>query len=179
MRVTVPRPKTLLAGLWKAVDGTFSSRRSLVFGALLTASLYGVLVLSTFPEYTYQLLSADLFYLDQAILALTANLYATIGVFGLGLMGVYAVLTAVALMHFFIQVRSSGMGGALTGAGTAPAFLVGGCAGCGAGVLGLVGAAGAITLLPFQGNGIRLAGILLLAGVLGYAGDPRTCSVDR
>ncbi|MDY6778570.1 MAG: hypothetical protein SVU32_07935 [Candidatus Nanohaloarchaea archaeon] len=163
--------------LKEAFQGALHAPRYILLAAALTIALFVVLVLSSFPEYSYQMLSANLFFLDQAVVALTANLYATIGALGLGLMAVYAGLTAVALLHLYVQFQSSGIGTALTGAGgTAPVFLIGGCAGCGAGILGLLGAAGALTLLPFQGNGIRMLGIGLFVFFLGKAGDPRTCS---
>ncbi len=180
VRITLPRPMAVLRKIREAFSGTFHSPVYVVVGALLTVLVYGLFALSTFPAYTVQLLSADVAYIGEALGTLTANLYASIGAFGLGVMVLYSFLTAVVILHLVIQFRTAGVKEAMAGAGgAAPAFLIGGCAGCGAGLLGLVGAAGAIGLLPFQGNGIRVLGVLLLLGLLAYAGDPRTCSLDR
>lgn len=180
MRVTVPRPAPALRQLWNAISGTLGSPRYLLAGGILTALVYGLFILSTFPVYAWQLLSADIRYIDQALVALTANLYASTGLVGLGLMAVYSFLTAVVFLHLYIQFHTAGMQEGMAGVGgAAPVFLIGGCAGCGAGLLGLAGAAGAISLLPFQGNGVRLLGTVILLGFLGYAGDPRTCALDR
>ncbi|MFB6166656.1 MAG: hypothetical protein ABEJ62_00130, partial [Candidatus Nanohaloarchaea archaeon] len=177
MRVTVPGPRKFLRELENALRGTLHSQRRFVSAAVLSVSVYSLFVLSTFPEYSWQLLSSDLAYLDDALIALNSNLYASMGLLGTGLMVAYSVLTALVLLHITTQVRRGGVYFSLGGiGGMMPVFFLGGCAGCGAGLIGLLGAAGAIGLLPFQGNGVRLLGSLFLIGFLGYYGDPRTCS---
>ncbi|MDY6769425.1 MAG: hypothetical protein SVU88_00465 [Candidatus Nanohaloarchaea archaeon] len=179
MRVTVPRPSTAAAQLCRSLRGTMSSPRLVVAAAGLTAVIFSVFVLSTFPSYTLQLLGADVGYVGAALAALTTNLYASIGALGVGLTVVYSALTAVVLLHLSIQVQTAGLSASFGGAsGAVPVFLIGGCAGCGAGVVGLLGAAGALALLPFNGNGVRLLGVVFLLGFLAYQGDPRTCTLD-
>jgi len=143
----------------------------------VAVTTYCLLVLSTFPTYSLQLLGADLGYLDEALLALTANTYRTTGAVGLALVVAYAVTTGVALTVAIGRVRVAGRGGAGGLSTVLPGLLASGCASCGAGVLGLLGFAGALATLPFHGNLLRLAGLLLLVGYLARLGDPRQCSV--
>ncbi|MFD1586829.1 hypothetical protein ACFR9U_07530 [Halorientalis brevis] len=143
-------------------------------GAVLT---YVVLVLSAFPGYTVQMLETSLAYADDAVLALTANTYASTGWVGVGLMVAYSMLTGVALVVAGTQLRTQRRAGAGGLTSLVPALVASGCASCGTGVLGLLGFAGAVAILPFEGNLLRLGGILLLVGYLARTGDPRTCAV--
>ncbi len=170
--------KSLALDLKEAVAGTLKSKESLVAVAIVSGLMYIFLVLGTFPEYSWQMLGNSLFYLDEALVALTLNLLQTTSFIGLGLVVLYSVLTGVAVTHFAIQLNVQGGITGLAGISSLPAFLVGGCAGCGAGILGIFGFFGAVAALPFHGNGVRVLGILLFAYFLADAGDPRTCGID-
>ncbi|MDY6774101.1 MAG: hypothetical protein SVS85_02775 [Candidatus Nanohaloarchaea archaeon] len=179
MRVTVPRPRKFITDLRSGIEGTLHSPQKVLWALGLTLLIYSLFVLSTFPTYSWQLLTADIGYLGEALAALNSNFYASMGLLGTGLMAGYSALTAVVLLHLVIQIRTGGFHLEMTGAsGLVPVFFLGGCAGCGAGLLGLLGAAGAIGFFPFRGNGIRVLGSLFLLGFLGYYGDPRTCNLD-
>ncbi|MFB6076833.1 MAG: hypothetical protein ABEK12_01735, partial [Candidatus Nanohaloarchaea archaeon] len=105
------------------------------------------------------------------------NFHASYGAVGLGLLALYAVLSGIALYNVAVLVRMHGFKQLVNAGSITPAFLVGGCASCGAGLLGLLGFAGALAGLPFQGTELRVLGILLLAYFLSSTGDPRTCSI--
>ena len=152
-----------------------TSRGRTLATVFVAVATYCLLILSTFPTYSLQLLGADLGYLDEAVLALTANTYQTTGTVGLGLIVAYAVTTGVALTAAAGRVRVAGRSGASGLSTVLPGLLASGCASCGAGVLGLLGFAGALATLPFHGNLLRLAGLLLLVGYLSRLGDPRRC----
>jgi hypothetical protein len=143
----------------------------------LAATTYVVLVLSSFPEYSVQMLGAGLEYVDDAVIALTANTYATIGAVGLGLIVAYALLTGVAITNALGRVRRFGVSETSWLSSALPGLLASGCASCGAGLLGVLGFAGALAALPFHGNLLRVAGLLLLVGYLTRVGDPRYCTV--
>lgn len=68
--------------------------------------------------------------------------------------------------------------GTSTIVGVLPGVVAAGCASCGAGVLGALGFVGTMAALPYDGNLLRVGGIVLLLFFLGRAGDPRTCSID-
>ena len=147
--------------------------------AVVAAALtYVLLVASAFPTYTFQMIQTDVAYLDDAVLALTANTYTTAGWLGVSLVVVYAVLTGITVVVAGRQVRTRGLRQAGGLSSLLPGVVAAGCASCGAGLVGLLGAAGAVALLPFHGNLLRALGILLLVGYLATAGDPTVCRVE-
>jgi hypothetical protein len=153
-----------------------SASRAVVCLTLVVAT-YVVLVLSSFPEYSIQMLGAGLEYADDAVVALTANTYTTIGPVGLGLILAYALLTGIAITNALGRARRLGVSETSGLSSAVPGLLASGCASCGAGLLGVLGFAGALATLPFHGNLLRLAGLLFLLGYLTRAGDPRYCTV--
>nr|WP_225741384.1 hypothetical protein [Halorussus halophilus] len=148
--------------------------RSLLFAGFSVAT-YILLVLSTFPEYSFQMLNAGPQYFDDTVIALTANTYTTVGALGLGLIVAYAIVTGIAITNAMGRVARAGLSGSKGLSSAVPGLLASGCASCGAGVLGLLGFAGAMAALPFHGNLLRAGGLLLLLAYLARAGDPRYC----
>jgi len=138
---------------------------------------YALLILSSFPTYSMQMLSSDLGYLDEAVLALTANTFESIGAIGLGLTVVYAAVTGIALTTAIGRIRHAGGVSARGLSSILPGLLASGCASCGAGLLGTLGFVGALSTLPFDGNLLRLAGLVLLVAYLSRLGDPRYCAI--
>lgn len=136
-----------------------------------------MITLSSFPEYSVQILSFDLFYLPEAVSALTMNTYQGAGLLGVVLVVIYAVFTGVAIVNLTALIRAKGWHGAVGAGSMTPALFIGGCAGCGAGLLGLVGMFGALAIFPFDGNLVRLGGIVLLVVFLTKTGNPRTCDL--
>jgi len=151
----------------------------LLSAAVATVVTYVVLVLSSFPQFSIQMLTNDPTDVVYAVTALTREVYLSTGWLGLGLVAVYAVLTGVATINALALVRRARRTGASTIVGVLPGVLAAGCASCGAGVLGALGFVGAMAALPFDGNLLRLGGIALLLFFLGRAGDPQTCSIGR
>ena len=156
-----------------------SSRRRLAGTAVATTLTYVVLILSTFPGMSVQMLAAGPQWVDETLVLLTQNTLATVGATGLTLVVLYAILTGAAVTVTAGQLFHGGGSGPSTLGGVLPGFVVSGCASCGAGVLGLLGFAGALAAMPFHGNLLRVAGILLLIGFLAHAGDPRRCRVEH
>lgn len=161
-----------------ALGYPLTSTPRMLLAAGVAVATYVLLVLSTFPSYSAQMLAAGVGYLDDAVLALTANTYATIGTVGLALVVAYAVATGVALTTALGRLQHGAGSGASGATSVLPGLLASGCASCGAGVLGLLGFAGALATLPFHGNLLRLGGLLLLVGYLARVGDPRRCAVS-
>lgn len=163
--------------LREALGHPLTSDSRLALAGLVTAATYVVLVLSTFPQFTLQLLSRNPADVGYAVAALTREVYLGSGWIGLALVTIYALLTGVAVTNSVALVRRARHRGASTAVGVLPGMLAAGCASCGAGVLGALGFVGAMAMLPFDGNLLRVGGILLLLGFLARAGDPRTCTI--
>lgn len=153
-----------------------SGQRAFAAGVVAIVT-YVLLVLSTFPEMSLQMLGAGLHWFDDTLILLTQNTYATNGVTGLGMIVVYAGLTGIAIVNTAGQVRTMGVSSASDLVGVLPGLVASGCASCGAGLLGFLGFAGAMAALPFHGDLLRVGGIALLLGFLARSGDPRQCSV--
>ncbi|MFB6191373.1 MAG: hypothetical protein ABEJ64_03005 [Candidatus Nanohaloarchaea archaeon] len=134
-------------------------------------------VLGSFPEYSYQMFNsqASMF---TAVNALVWNIQATAGYLGLLLTVVYSAAVGVATTDLYAIISNTGIRQVSSLGGALPGFLVGSCAGCGAGILGLIGFAGAVTLLPFNGNIVKLAGIAFVVYFLVDIGHPETCGVS-
>lgn len=161
--------------LRRAMTYPVSSRRRLAGAAVASTLTYVVLILSTFPGMSVQMLAAGPEWFDDTLVLLTQNTLATVGATGLTLVVLYALLTGAAVTVAAGQLVHGDGSGSSTLGGVLPGFVVSGCASCGAGVLGLLGFAGALAAMPFHGNLLRVAGILLLLGFLAHAGDPRHC----
>ncbi len=155
-----------------------TSDRRLLMTAAGTAVTYVVLVLSSFPQFSVQVLANDPGDVVYAVSALTREVYLSTGAVGLVLVTGYAVLTGIATTNALALVGRARRRGASTIVGVLPGVVAAGCASCGAGVLGALGFVGAMAALPYDGNLLRVGGIVLLLFFLGRAGDPRTCSID-
>ncbi|WP_123538441.1 hypothetical protein [Halosimplex salinum] len=165
-------------GLREALVYPLTSDVRLLSAAVGTVLTYVVLVLSSFPQFSVQVLASDPTDVVYAVSALTREVYLSTGALGLALVAGYAVLTGVATTNALALVRRARRRGASTIVGVLPGVFAAGCASCGAGVLGALGFVGAMAALPFDGNLLRAGGIALLLFFLARAGDPRTCSVD-
>jgi hypothetical protein len=167
---------SLAAAFRAAVVYATADRRRLGATAVGGAAVYVLLLFATAPTMTWQMLSADLRWLDETIVLLTQETYAVSGTVGLLTAVAYAALSGVALTNVAARVRYSGSRSAGGLAGVLPGVLASGCAACGAGVLGLLGLTGALAVFPFGGLLVRLGGLALLVGYLSHAGDPRECA---
>lgn len=163
-------------GLKKAFQSSFSSFRRALTSLLLSLSVFSVIALASFPAYSLQMIKAGPGYWPTAIQALTFNMYFSIGFTGLALTAIFSVFTAVALLNTYISYRASSLQkGNITG--IIPGILASGCASCGVGLLGVLGLAGGLSLLPFNGNLFRAGGIVLIGFFLGRNGDPEKCKI--
>lgn len=138
---------------------------------------YAVLVLSTLPEFALQMLGDGLHWFDYVLVSLTESIYLTDGVVGLAVVVAYALLTGVAVVNAVAQLRVAGASSLTDLSGVLPGLFASGCASCGAGLLAFLGFAGGLTLLPYDGTLLQLAGLGLLVFFLGRSGHPERCSI--
>lgn len=158
-----------IAATWKRIVVTVA----------IGGTVWLLFVLLYFPQYSYQMVANDIFLLDNAFSYLLWYQYASSGIPGVvfpaliaSLVGVTAVVTGISLLQQ-TRMRQSFTGGI----GATMGFLSAGCASCSVGVLAMLGFAGGVALLPFNGRGLQAASILLLLGVLEYTGQNNTCEV--
>jgi hypothetical protein len=166
----------LVENLKKGVKTPFESFSS----SLLTLSISFIslvmMALSGSLVYSYQMFSYGPNYWVPLMQSRLTGLYLEGGIIGLFSSIIYSLLIGITLYNFAVQLRNSGLSlRNLSGIG--PSFLAAGCAGCGVGLLSLAGLTGAIAVLPFNGQLIRLGGMLLLVYYIAKTGDPRTCSI--
>lgn len=154
-----------------------SPQRTTVFGLTTIASFF-IFVLLSFPGFVYQMFISGPDYWGYALTYVFTQLIQTSGLMGLILTGIYAVAIGVLLTALIGQLQFEQYNGLQGFLGVVPGLLVTGCAGCGTGLLGLLGVFGISTILPFSGNGVRIAGLLILLYALQDTGDPRECKID-
>ncbi|WP_458188408.1 hypothetical protein [Haladaptatus sp. NG-WS-4] len=172
------RTRQSLSQLAAALTYPLTSPSRVAVTAIVAVSTYVLLIFSTFPEMSMQMLAAGLHWFDDTLVLLMENVLATNGWFGLALIVTYALLTGVAVTNTAAQVSVAGVSSLSDLTGVLPGLLASGCASCGAGLLGFLGFAGALAAMPFHGDLLRVGGLVLLLGFLVRAGDPRECRLD-
>ncbi|WP_255193260.1 hypothetical protein [Natronobeatus ordinarius] len=165
-----------LRNLAAAVSYPFESWRGTIGLVIVSLAIYVLLILSTMPAFSLQLLGDGLHWLDYALVSLTETVYRTDGPSGLALVVLYALLSGIAIVNAVAQLRVVGLSSLADVSGVLPGFLASGCASCGAGLLGFLGFAGGVAVLPFDGALLRVGGLLLLLFFLGRTGHPERCS---
>ncbi|AGB17488.1 hypothetical protein Halru_2918 [Halovivax ruber XH-70] len=169
---------TAARNLVEAVTYPFESWPGTIGLVGVTGATYVLLVLASMPEYTLQMLGDGIHWFDTVIVDLTDTIYRTDGAVGLGIVVSYALLTGVAVVNAVAQLRLVGLGGLTDLTGVLPGLLASGCASCGAGLLGFLGFAGGLAVLPYDGALVRIGGLALLLFFLGRAGHPERCVVS-
>lgn len=164
------------AGIKPGLEVSISSNLRLLMTGLLSFTIFFLLVLSSFPEYSYQMLTSGLGYWSTAFKDLLQNMLSSVGLESIVITAFYSVFTSIAILHAGISLKNRSFEGRSL-ASISPGLLVTGCAGCGAGILGLLGFAGAVAAFPFDGDLIKIAGIVLLLYFIGDSGNPEICRV--
>lgn len=143
-----------------------------VIAALLTLL---ITVFSANPGYSLQMLSSGVQYWGIAFITRFTGMIMNAGYTGMLLTLVFSALVGVTMVNTVVQLRRSKL--SLDAAGALPGFLAGGCASCGVGILSLLGFGGVLATLPFEGNLLRLGGVVLLTALVINTGNPDTCKI--
>lgn len=162
---------------YEGVKYSLSSGLNISGVTIIALISFALFLVSTFPRYAYQLGMAGVGYWDNVLFSLFELTVDEAGWIGIGLTGMYSILIGMLFMVLLGRVRQAENTGIKSLFGIAPGIFAAGCAGCGAGILGLLGITGTFALFPFQGNGIRLVGMLLVVYAIGSLGDPRQCTL--
>jgi hypothetical protein len=164
--------RELKSGLKSAFEDRWKT-----FSTLFISGLFFILLaLSTSINYSMQMFSAGFEYWLPAVQFTIRGFYLNGGWTDVILNIIYSLLVGVVITNTYTQFRSSGLEvGNLSG--IAPGMLVAGCAGCGVGLLSLVGMTGLIAFMPFQGLGLKIAGMMLIVFFIARIGNPKTCAI--
>jgi hypothetical protein len=161
---------------YESVQFSVNGWKHSLFTIFVSAVMFVFFILLTFPGYSYEMLLSGVgywWYMFSSLLWLTRE---SSGILGIVILIVYAIATGVLTTVVIgnIKYQSQGSEGLLS---VIPAILFSGCASCGAGILGLLGVFGYTTILPFEGNLVRLLGVGVVLVVLGWIGDPQKCDI--
>ena len=168
-------PKAWKQEFFQGLKGAVSSRSRATGTLLGTVITFSLVIFSTRPVYSFQMLSSGLQHWPIAFITRLSGIFMESGYTGLFLTLVFALMVGVTMTNTVIQLRMNRMD--LSSLGALPGFLAGGCASCGLGVLSLLGFGGVLASMPFGGNIFRLGGISILAALIVRNGDPDTCKI--
>lgn len=166
-----------LVNLLEAASYPFETWRGTIGLVLVTVATYVLLIVSTMPEFSLQMLGDGLHWFEYVVVSLTETVYRTDGWTGLGIIVLYALLSGIAIVNVVAQLRIVGLSSLTDLSGVVPGLLASGCASCGAGLLGFLGFAGGLAALPYDGALLRVAGLALLLFFFGRAGHPERCAI--
>lgn len=148
--------------------------------ALITVSgsflAYTLLAYFSVPTYASQLLGRSWTYLPEVISTATVGMIDTTGMIGLLLTLIYSIITGVTITNAYLSIKTQSFSRILDVGAFLPGFLVAGCASCGVGLLTAIGFTGVLAALPFNGNLVKLGGIIVMAGLLNRSGNPQICA---
>ncbi len=168
-------PERWKNNFFQGVVGAFRNR-SRTLGTVFTGfAAFLFTVFSANPGYSIQMLSSGLEYWPIAFMTRFTGLLMNSNYTGAALTLIFSSLVGVTMTNTVVQLRMSKLN--LNSLGALPGFLAGGCASCGVGILSLLGFGGVLASLPFQGNLLRLAGVLLLAALIIRTGNPDVCNL--
>lgn len=157
----------------KALKSSISTKRRAIFTLSSATLIFILMVLGARLTYSMQMLSYSINLFPRAVKDLF--LYNSNNAIRI-LTVAYALLGGSTLTVTGLKLKNGSFGvGSL---GIAPGFLASGCAGCGVGIVGIIGLSGGLALLPFHGAEILILGIGFLLVYLYRTGNPETCSID-
>jgi len=174
MKITV-NPKAWKRDFLQGIQGASKNWKRSLGTAFVGLSAFFLTVFSASPEYSVQMLMAGVEYWSFAFITRFSGMYATSGLAGIFLTLIFSAMVGVTMTNTVVQLRMNKVN--LSSLGAVPGFLAGGCASCGVGVLSLLGFGGVLASMPFEGNLLRLGGVLLLGALITRTGNPDICKL--
>jgi ABC-type antimicrobial peptide transport system permease subunit len=163
--------------LSKGLKAPVSNRQRAAGTFLAGLTAFLLTIFSASPTYSVQMLSSGIQYWGIAFVTRFTGVLMNTGYTGMFLTLAFSALVGVTLTNTVIQLRMNRVD--LSSLGALPGFLAGGCASCGVGVLSLLGFGGVLASLPYQGNLLRLGGVVLLTFLIVRTGNPETCGIQK
>ena len=174
LKITIT-PGNWLSGLRQGLAGALRGWKRALSTASVSLSAFLLTIFSASPQYSVQMLTSGIQYWGLAFSTRLSGLLATSGYPGLFLTALFSALVGVTMTNTVIQLKMNRLD--LSSLGALPGFLAGGCASCGVGVLSLLGFGGVLASMPYEGNLLRLGGVLLLLVLISRTGNPETCKI--
>lgn len=168
-------PEAWKKEFFRGVEGAVSSSTRITGTLLGTFITFFLVIFSTRPVYSFQMLSSGLQHWPIAFITRISGIMMESGYTGLFLTLVFSLLVGITMTNTVIQLSRNRID--LSSLGALPGFLAGGCASCGLGVLSLLGFGGVLASMPFGGNIFRIAGISILVALIIRNGNPDTCKI--
>lgn len=175
MKIKFRLPGNWWRDLYAGLEGSVSTKTRFLSTFLVGSLAFLLVVFSANPGYSIQMLTSGLQYWDIAFMTRFYGILANTGYTGVLLTAGFSTLVGMTMTNTVVQLKNSRLSADALGA--LPGFLAGGCASCGVGVLTVLGFGGVLASMPFQGNLLRLGGIVLLLGLIVRTGDPDTCKI--
>ncbi len=144
------------------------------FVFLIAAALF--LIVGLLPNITIILSSDSLYSLIIILSSLTKGIFFSSYVKSWVALIILSLLTGINVMlirHRALRLRRAGV----TATGTLFGVLLSGCSACATGLLPLIGLAGALSVLPFNGFELVITGIILLLVTLYWNCTSEKCSL--
>jgi hypothetical protein len=168
----------MLEGLKNVKKDLYNWKKILAI-EIIGIAFWILLTLLYFPEYSLQMISGNIFYLDNAFLNLLSYQFTSSGMLGVLTSFTISFLLATVLVYTLPKLRSNTEGSAMGSLSGGIGFLSAGCASCSVGLLPLLGFSAGVAALPFQGRGLQFLSIGLIIGTLEYSGRQNsTCKVS-
>jgi len=159
----------------RGIKSAFKTKERSLASFSIAVTVFVLMNLAARPIFSKQMLMQDIFLLPEAVVRVF--LYNSLNKVQMASTVIYAALTGPALVLMYLQFQSFGSG-VKNLASIIPGMVASGCVGCGAGLIGLLGLTGALASLPFNGQLITPAAILMLIYFITKSGNPEVCNLE-
>jgi len=163
-------------GLLQGLNGASRNWKRALSTSVIGLFTFFLTVFSANPGYSVQMLSSGIEYWQIAFITRFTGMHMNTGLTGIALTLIFSALVGVTMTNTLVQLRMNKIN--FNSLGAIPGLLAGGCASCGVGVLSLLGLGGVLASMPFQGNFLRLGGVLLLVALITRTGNPDLCDLN-
>ena len=159
----------------RSLQASVSNNYRILATLLFSTFIFLIFAFTTDIPWHLQTLGEGIHYWDNAVYNGVTSIYLG-GTFSLVLTTIYSIVSGFALTNIAVQLKNLNVAGKGIGS-ILPGFIATGCASCGVGLASFVGLTGVAAALPFQGDLVKVGGLILLFYALYEMGDPDVCEV--
>ena len=162
----------------QGLKASFEDRSKAFSTFIISIFFFILLALSTSINYSIQMFSSGIEYWLPAVGLTIKGFYINGGWLEVILNIIYSLLVGIVMSNTYTQCKAAGVKKSNL-SGIVPGMLVAGCAGCGVGLISLLGLTGILAVLPFQGLSLKIGGMFLMAYFIARIGNPRVCAISK